>query len=469
MKTTASKKEKSPKKGLKEAVGGGFSEFIDAFRRGDWKTRLSFLIMGSGCIARKQIVKGLLYLAAEVAYICYFIFFGWQYLSKFNTLGTEKFYRVWDESRQIYLNTAGDNSLLILLYSLMTLFITAGLVFLYISNVRAAYRSQVLWENGKPIPTFKEDLKSLTDKNYHTMLLSLPTLGTIALTVLPLLFMILMAFTNFDRNHQPPGNLFTWVGFQNFADVFWQNPMKSRTFFGLLSWTLVWAVMATITCFIFGMILALMINKKGIRLKSMWRTIFVTTIAVPAFVTLLLMSKALHDLGPINVFLQNMGWITEPIHFLTDGNLAKVTVIVVNMWIGIPYTMLSTSGILMNIPADLYESARIDGAGPVVQFFKITLPYMLFVMGPNLITTFISNINNFNVIYLLTGGDPKSLNYFQAGETDLLVTWLYKLTVNQQDYNLAATIGILIFVVCAVISLITFNFTASAKKEETFS
>lgn len=139
------------------------------------------------------------------------------------------------------------------------------------------------------------------------------------------------------------------------------------------------------------------------------------------------------------------------------------------MWIGIPYTLIAVSGILMNIPEDLYESARIDGAGAVMQFVKITLPYMMFVMGPQLITQFVNNINNFNVIYFLTGGDPKSLNYFQAGETDLLVTWLYKLTVNYQDYNLASTIGILVFVVCAVLSLITFNITASAKKEETFS
>jgi arabinogalactan oligomer/maltooligosaccharide transport system permease protein len=147
----------------------------------------------------------------------------------------------------------------------------------------------------------------------------------------------------------------------------------------------------------------------------------------------------------------------------------KVVVIIVNLWIGIPYTILITSGILMNIPADLYEAARIDGAKPVKQFMAITLPYMLFVTTPYLITQFIGNINNFNAIYFLTTGGPTTLDYYQGGKTDLLVTWLFKLTVNEQDYNLASTIGILIFVICGFASLVTFNITSSANKEETFS
>ncbi|MBQ9987363.1 MAG: ABC transporter permease subunit, partial [Erysipelotrichales bacterium] len=116
----------------------------------------------------------------------------------------------------------------------------------------------------------------------------------------------------------------------------------------------------------------------------------------------------------------------------------------------------------------LYESATIDGAGPVTQFFKITLPYMLHVTTPYLITQFIGNINNFNVIYLLTAGDPKSLNYYQAGETDLLITWLFKLTTVEQNYAVASVIGIIIFIICAVVSLITFNKSSAMTKEDKF-
>ena len=143
--------------------------------------------------------------------------------------------------------------------------------------------------------------------------------------------------------------------------------------------------------------------------------------------------------------------------------------LIINMWVGIPFSMLITSGILMNIPQDLYESARIDGAGPFKTFTKITLPYMLFVTTPYLITQFVGNFNNFNVIYLLTQGDPKSVHLYQAGETDLLVTWLYKLTVNFQDYNLASVIGIFVFVISAMLSLIVYNSSSSVKNEEDFS
>jgi arabinogalactan oligomer/maltooligosaccharide transport system permease protein len=300
----------------------------------------------------------------------------------------------------------------------------------------------------------------------HTTMLTLPAIGVLVFTVLPIIFMILLAFTNFDKSHQPPGKLFTWIGFEVFRDVFSLSSQNGHTFIRVLIWTLIWAIFATFLNYILGMVVAMMINKKGIRLKSFWRMCFVIAIAVPGFVTLLFMRQMLADTGPVNTILQDMGF--DPIQFLTNATNAKITIIVVNLWIGIPYTMLITSGILMNIPSDLYEAARIDGAGPVRQFTSITLPYMLAVTTPYLITQFIANINNFNAIYFLTAGNPKSPDLYQAGTTDLLITWLYKLSVNFHDYNLASVIGIIAFVVSAIISLVTYNIMASAKKEETF-
>jgi len=278
--------------------------------------------------------------------------------------------------------------------------------------------------------------------------------------------MILIAFTSYDSSHQPPGTLFTWVGFANFRNIFWDNPVQSQTFVGIFQWTLIWAFFATFSNYLLGMILALMINKKGIKFKKFWRTVFIITIAVPQFVSLLLMSRLLADQGAVNVLLGYLGM--GPVQFLTDATLARITIIIVNIWVGIPYTMLITSGVLMNIPADLYESARIDGAGTVKTFTRITMPYMIFVTTPYLITQFIGNMNNFNVIYLMNGGGPLSLDYFQAGKTDLLVTWLYKLTVNNQDFNLASAIGIIIFLISATLSLIVYNRSSSVKKEDTF-
>lgn len=193
------------------------------------------------------------------------------------------------------------------------------------------------------------------------------------------------------------------------------------------------------------------------------------TIAVPQFVSLLLMSQMFSDEGIVNYLLLSSGIIKNAIHFLSDGTLAKVTIILVNIWVGIPYSMLISTGILMNIPEDLYESAKIDGASPARMFFKITLPYMLHVTAPYLITQFIGNLNNFNIIYLLTGGNPLSSDFTgNAGKTDLLITWLYKLVMDRQLYGMASVISILMFIITAVVSLIVYNKSGSVKNEEDF-
>lgn len=450
----------------------GFKNYGNRFSKGDSYTKLSYIIMGTGNIGRGQILKGLLFFACEVAYFVYMASFGIKYLSDFTTLGTQETYKYVPDGGWKEVTVQGDNSMFILLFSVLSIMLTVAFFALYIANTKSAYNVQVLAENGRKIETSKEMIHNLLDKNFHVTLLTIPTLMVCAFTILPLIFMILIAFTNYNIDHQPPGKLFTWVGLDNFSSVFFGNGKKSRTFFSLLQWTIVWAIFATFVNYILGMVLALLINKKGIKLKAFWRTLFVITIAVPNFVTLMLMSQILSEQGAFNVLLQDLHITDHNINFIGDpgGFIPKVTVIIVNCWIGIPYTMLITSGILMNIPEELYESAKIDGAGPVRTFVSITLPYMLFVTTPYLITQFVGNINNFNVIFLLTGGGPSSQDYYNgAGKTDLLVTWLYKLTVNTSDFDLAATIGILVFIICAFLSLITFNSTKSAKNEEEFS
>lgn len=186
------------------------------------------------------------------------------------------------------------------------------------------------------------------------------------------------------------------------------------------------------------------------------------------------MRNLLAPLGPVNSLLVNLGWVKEPIGFLgqseTDSPiLAKVMVIVINMWLGIPYTMLMTSGILMNIPADLYEAAKVDGTSRPKMFFKITLPYVIFITTPYLISSFIGNINSFNTIFLLTGGGPAVPNgNYTAGQTDLLVTWLYKLTIDKGDYNTGAVIGIFTFIITATITLVTYRRSKAYNEEDTF-
>ncbi len=445
------------------------NSIVRIFREGDTKTRLSCFIMGFSDMARGRFVKGLIYLLFEAAFIAFMVVKGGANLVNFVTLGTNQQGMVFNEETGIYDVSMGDNSMLMLLGGVVTLFVIAGFILIWISNLYSAFEVQRLKESGAMIPGFIWDIKSLFDSKIHKLLLALPLIGIVIFTVVPLAYMILMAFTNYDMEHQPPGNLFDWVGFGTFVKLFTSNNGMSYTFWHVLGWTLIWAVFSTFTCYFGGMILAIVINRKGIKGKAFFRTMFVITIAVPSFVTLMIVRVMLAKSGAINILLEDLGFITSPLPFLTEGTWAKITIIIVNMWIGIPVTMLITTGILTNIPPDLYESAAIDGANKLQAFVKITLPYMLFVTTPYLVTNFISNINNFNAIYLLNDGGPATLDYFKgAGKTDILVTWLYKLTMDSRDYCYASAIGIVIFIMSAVLSLIVYRNTGAYKNEEGF-
>lgn len=451
-------------------MGGNAKQniLVCAAARGSIWTRLSFLVMGTGCIRYKQYARGMIYLLTQIGFFYFLQNFALQYLCKFNTLGTEAQRKLWNEELQIFQRFPGDNSMLILLYSVLSLAVIAVFLCIWYANIRDSWRGQQARSQGRKLNSFRADLRSMGHERFHITLLSIPMLTLVLFTLLPIIFMILIAFTNFDADHQPPGNLFTWVGMTNVTDIFLGNEIKTNTFFGLLGWTVVWAILSTFTNYILGMLLAVAINSKLVKLKQVWRTCFIIAIAIPQFVSLLLISRALEPAGAVNVLLQKLGLINAPLPFLLEPTLARIVVVVVNMWIGIPYTMMTFSGVLMNIPAELYESAEIDGAGPIRKFVSITLPYMIFVTAPATITTFVTNFNNFNVIYLLTAGGPFSLDYYQAGKTDLLVTWLYKLTVNRNDYSLASTIGIFIFILVGSCSLIVYNKTGAVKKEDQF-
>ena len=448
-----------------KALGADIKEIGTTFAEGDGKTRLSYLIFGLGPLLRGQIIKGISFLILELLFIVYMVRFGWVYLAKFNTLGTI------ETTKKNRVTVYGDNSFLILLFGLLTIILIAVLILVWRMNIRENRKEELRLREGKALPTNREFLASLLDSNFDKTLLSLPVLGIFVFTVLPIIFMICVAFTNYDKNHQSPTNLFTWVGLENFRQLtnFGSGSNFSPTFVKVLMWTLVWAFFATFLDYFLGMAVAILINKKGIRFKKLWRTILVVTIAVPQFVSLLYISKMFANDGIVNAYLMKWGWISSPIPFWTNPTLAKITIIVVNIWIGIPYMMLIATGLLMNIPEDLYESAKIDGATSFQMFKSITLPYMLFVTGPFLLTQFTGNLNNFNVIYLLNQGKPLSgAMSDNAGQTDLLVTWLYKMTVTDTNYRMAAVIGIMVFVVTAVISLVVYNMLPSVKDEGGF-
>ncbi|MHC9533326.1 carbohydrate ABC transporter permease [Dellaglioa sp. L3N] len=436
---------------------------FEILNTGSMITKLSGIVFGLGNLAHKQIVKGLIFLISELVFIYFMITSGIKVLGGLVNLGIRAQTWKFDKKLGFSIKVNGDNSMLMLINGLCVLMLCVAMFIIWRQSIKSADKVAQLKKNGNKVPNIAEDIYSLFDSRFHITLMTIPVIEVIAFTLLPLIYMISLAFTSYDHNHLPPRNLFHWVGFNNFSAIF--SGKISGTFFPVLGWTLIWAIAATATTFFFGVLLALFINSKGIVNKKFYRTVFVITMAVPAFVSLLVWQNLLHISGPLNTMLINMGWINTPIPFLTDSLLAKISVIGVNMWIGIPVTMLVATGVIVNLPEDQIEAAKIDGANSFQIFRNITFPQIMLIMAPSIIQQFIGNINNFNVIYLLTGGLPSNSNFYSAGNTDLLVTWLYKLTVNRADYNLASVIGIITFILSAVFSLIAYTKTNSYQKE----
>ena len=468
------------------AIGNYFKNLGVAFAKGDVWVKLSAVLMGTGYIARKQIVNGIIMFMVEALFAVMCIGYAAPNLAKFGTLGTVQFEQVFDPLTLTSTVNDYDNSFLILLNSIISLFLMVVFVLFWIANMKAVYRLQQKKESGEHINNFREDVRSMFNEKFHITLLTLPALGIILMNIIPILVLIAVAFTNYDQQHMPPNALFTWVGWTNFKNLFTNSVTVTfgYSFKKILSWTLTWAVLATFTTYIGGILMAKFINNKKTKLPKLWRTLFIISIAVPQFVTLLLVRSFFADNGIFNTFCSNIG-LTDflknvglvgsnytYIPFLTSPGWAKVMIIIINIWIGIPYQMLIATGVLMNIPEDQIESARIDGANPLQIFVKITMPYMLFVTGPSLITDFVKNINNFNVIYLLTQDvyvtSDQLMANSNAKEIDLLVTWLFRLTNEYYNYKMASVIGIIVFLICAAFTLITFTRTIKGDKEEEF-
>lgn len=450
----------------KQVIPETEASVLSALKNGSIMVTLSAVICGWGCLIKKQFVKGILYLAAELAIIYYMINSGAHHLSKLITLGDQEQQKVWNEAKSLFEYIDGDRSLIILLYGIVTVAILLCGVLLIRLSVKSAYKAEVLHKAGKKVPSFREEVAELFDRRLHNSLLTLPLLGVLTFTILPLVFMSCMAFTNYSVLDNKLV-LFDWVGFANFKRLVDLNNTLGQTFWSVLGWTISWALIATFSNYVLGMLLALFINWKEIRFKAFWRFCFVLTVAVPHFVTLLIIRQMLQPNGAVNVLLQNLGWITSPLPFFTDATWSRVTVILIGIWVSVPYVLLQITGILQNIPQELYESARMDGAGPLVTFYKITLPYMLFVTTPYLITSFTGNINSFNTIFLTSKGLPRAVES-TAGSTDLLITWLYKLTIDNQYFDIGAVIGIMTFLTLSVVSLLTFRYSGSYKNEEEF-
>ena len=444
-------------KNIYERVNDYFVSLLNFFKTSNINVKASLCLMGLGQLMYHQYGKGIMYLLIEIAAVLFFAIIGFQWIVGFFTLGTVE--------ADPWTGKEGDNSVIFLLLGIFAIIFLIVLVVMYISSVKDSYKTSQLVLDNKKIPKFKDELKDLLDKKFYKSVLFLPIIGAAIFSVLPIVFMILIAFTNYGEPILPP-LLLDWVGFDNFVKIFSLSDI-GPTFFKILGWNILWAICSTLFNYFLGLFLALLLNKKIVRGKAFWRLFPILAYAIPGFITLTAFKFLFSLGGPINQAIEASGG--SAIAFLEkDGTwYARIIGLLVNGWLTIPSVMLLATGILSNINNETYEAARIDGASSARQFKDITLPFVIFSTTPNLITSFINNFNNFGVFYFLRP-DVESDGYFIASDTDLLINWLYRLSIDNSYYSIGAAISLIIFIITSGISLIIYVKSPAYKKEDTF-
>lgn len=444
-------------KSIPDRLKKKFAGAKEIITQGNSKVGASICCMGLGQLLYKQWTKGSMFILLQVAFILYFVFTGGAYLFGLFTLGQVK--------GDAWFGIAGDNSVVMMLMGIFAVIMIMFYIAIYIVNVKDVYATQCAEDTLKEPLSFKSQAASLLDKNFHKTALTLPIIGVCIFSILPIVFMILIAFTNYGGTTVPP-ELVDWVGFENFGKILTLGQF-APTFFKIFGWNLMWAVLSTAINFFAGIGLALLLNKACVKCKAIWRAFPILAYAIPGFITLLGFKFMFSYGGPINYYIQQGGG--DAIGFLAVNSkwTARLIGLGVNAWISVPSIMLLATGILSNLNNDLYEAARVDGASAWRQFIKITLPYVLFATTPVLITQFINNFNNFGIFYFLRDG-VISDGYFLANNTDLLINWLYRISIDNNYYSIGAAISLIIFIVTSIISLTVYILSPSYKQEETF-
>jgi len=354
-----------------------------------------------------------------------------------------------------------DDSRSLLIQGIISLILTVFAIVLYWINLTDAKRDAEKIRQGWKVTSVREGFQNAWDQAFPYALVAPGVFMVIFVLLLPLLFMAALAFTNYNIYNSPPRFLLSWVGFENFKNVF-AVPIWRKTFFSVLSWTVVWTVVATTLQLALALFLAVIVNDKRVKFKRAIRTFLILPWAVPSFVSILTFAGMFNDqFGAVNNLLLAPFGITVP--WMTDPLWTKIAIIFVEVWLGFAFVFALFTGVLQSVSSDWYEAAEVDGANKWQKFRNITLPHVLFATAPLLIIQYTGNFNNFNLIYLFNKGGPPVRGQ-SAGSTDIVISWVYKLTFETMNYNMASVISIILGIIVAVFAFFQFRRTRSFKE-----
>lgn len=360
-----------------------------------------------------------------------------------------------------------DNSIFMLIDGILILAVIVVFVAVYYMSVKSAENGYKEYCRTGRFKNQKDLFDTALGKSFPIFGLAPAVVMVVVFVVVPLVFSVAVAFTNYSEGHIPPNNTVDWVGFKNFADLLAGNNTWSHGLLRVALWTLVWAFLATFTCYFGGLIVAVWLKEINFTIAPVFRFIFILPYAVPSVISMLVWRNLLNGtFGIVNRTLMAIGLIDSPVQWLGNPLMAQITCVMVNLWAGFGYFMLLSLGTMTAISEDVNEAAKIDGASRFQTFTKITLPLVLYQTVPLIIMSFAHNVNNFGAIYFLTNGTPPVADSTttMAGGTDILVTWIYKLTVNLMKYNYASVIAVMIFIVLAPFMIFNFKNTKAYKE-----
>ncbi|RDI47803.1 carbohydrate ABC transporter permease [Falsibacillus pallidus] len=409
---------------------------------------LSILLAGLGQLYNRRFIKGIIFIILEVSFIL--------------TLGNFINYGLWG-IRTLGTIPMVDHSIFLIIYGLVSIIILAFAITIYIYNVIDARKQAFKIQRGEKIPNIREAIRNTWDKGFPYIFVTPGLIMLLFIVVLPILFTVTLAFTNYNLYNSPPRKLLNWVGFDNFHKLVTIDVWKD-TFFHVFAWTIVWTVVATTLQIALGLFLALLVNDPRIKFKRLIRTVLILPWAVPAFVTILIFAAMFNDkFGSINRDILSMFHLSIP--WLQDPFWTKVALIMIQTWLGFPFVFALFTGVLQSISKDWYEAADVDGGSRWQKFKFITMPHIFYATAPLLIMQYAGNFNNFNIIYLFNQGGPAVRGQNGAGGTDILISWVYNLTFNINQYNMAAAVSIILGIIVCLFAFFQFRRTRSFKEE----
>ncbi|QOW60209.1 ABC transporter permease subunit [Treponema pedis] len=354
-----------------------------------------------------------------------------------------------------------DKSIIFMIEGIISLLLTVFSVLLYIISFKDVRNVELNAVKGIRRNTWFESKRSIEREGFP-YLISFPALIIIVfIIVVPILTTVFISFTNMDPTHQ---NKFSWIGLQNYKLLAAGSGIAGKAFYLILGWTLIWTVGASTLSIAIGFILSLIVNQERIRGKAVFRTIYLLPWAVPAFITIMFFSIMVSRGGLITELIEKISGLSLDIK--NNAHLTRTSLILLQSWLGSSYIFLLSTGVLQGIPKDLYEAADIDGATGFQKAIKITVPLVLFQTAPLLIIQYAFNFNNFSIIYLFNLGGPFNPSKYGnlAGASDILISYIYKLTIENQYQAIGAAVTMVISLVLMFIAFLNFKRTKSFKE-----